>query len=206
MSESKTIVLASNNPGKIDEINRMLAPTAFRVVAQSEFGVEEAVEDGLTFVENALIKARNAAVATGLSALADDSGLVVDALNGMPGVISARYSGPDADHERNNRKLLDELKNVDNDDRSCSFRCVMVYLRHGDDASPLIAEGDMSGVIHSHAQGEHGFGYDPIVWLPELNCTVAELPIEQKNEISHRSKALRAIVDMMTEHIDDRDN
>ncbi len=200
MSDLKTIVLASNNRGKINEINRMLASTPFNVVPQSDYGVEEAVEDGLTFVENALIKARNAASATGLPALADDSGLVVDALNGMPGVISARYSGPQANDKTNIEKLLNELDSTGAADRRCRFRCVMVFMRHSHDASPIIAEGELDGVIHSRAQGSNGFGYDPIVWIRELNSTLAQVSIEQKNEISHRSRALRALVGKLTEY------
>ncbi len=197
MSRPKTIVLASNNPGKIDEINRMLANTSINVVAQSDFGVEEAVEDGLTFVENALKKARNATAETGLPALADDSGLEVEALNGMPGVISSRYSDPGANDEKNIAKLLGELKSKHGEQRKCRFRCVMVFLRHSHDASPLIAEGNLDGLVHSHAQGCHGFGYDPIVWLPQRECTLAELPVKQKNQISHRSKALHSMVEQL---------
>lgn len=202
MSHGLEIVLASNNSGKINEIRSMLASTGISVVPQSERGVPEAVEDGATFVENALIKARNAASATGLPALADDSGLVVDALGGMPGVISARYSGPNATDESNIRKLLEKLAGIKETDRRCRFVCVMAYMRHDRDASPVIAEGRLEGIVHDRAQGEHGFGYDPVVWLPERGCTLAELPVERKNEISHRSMALREMVGRLEESLD----
>ena len=194
MNSASKIVLASNNPGKTDEINRMLSSTAIRVVSQTEFGIEEAIEDGLTFVENALIKARHAAIQTGLPAIADDSGLVVDAIDGRPGVHSSRYSDPDANDEKNIAKLLEELKNTEYEQRTCRFRCVMVYLRQSHDASPVIAEGTLHGHVHDRAQGEHGFGYDPVVWLPDMNCTLAELDVTAKNKISHRGKALRQLV------------
>ncbi|MDE0309745.1 MAG: RdgB/HAM1 family non-canonical purine NTP pyrophosphatase [Acidiferrobacterales bacterium] len=197
MTIPSRIVLASNNPGKIDEINRMLRDTRIHVVSQSEFGIEEAVEDQPTFVENALIKARHASAAAGLPAIADDSGLVVDAIRGEPGVISSRYSDPGANDERNIAKLLGKLKQMQGDDRNCRFRCLMVYVRHVADASPLIADGTLHGRVHDRAQGDYGFGYDPVVWVPQLECTLAELAPNEKNRISHRGKALRSMVEQL---------
>ncbi len=201
MTLPSTIVLASNNSGKIIEINRMLASTPLNARPQADFGVEEASEDGLTFVENALIKARNAARATGLPALADDSGLMVDALDGAPGVLSARYAGAGANDQRNIDALMKAMESVELDQRNCRFRCVIVYLQHSRDPSPIIAEGELSGIVHSHAQGEFGFGYDPVVWIPKLNRTLAELPVEEKNRISHRFKALRSMVNKLKEQL-----
>ena len=197
MNDRILIVLASNNPGKIDEINRMLSAAKIRVIAQSELGIGEAVEDQPTFVENALIKARHAARESGLPALADDSGLEVDAINGAPGVISSRYSDPGANDEKNIRKLLGALEGVEGENRSCQFRCVMVYLRHAEDASPVIAEGTLHGTVHHCAQGTYGFGYDPVVWLPNQQCTLAELDVTEKNKVSHRGRALRNMVDQL---------
>ena len=199
MSPTTRIVLASNNPGKTDEINRMLADTEIRVVSQSEFNIGEAIEDGITFVENALIKARYATSKTGLPAIADDSGLEVDAINGRPGVRSSRYSNPGANDAKNISKLLVELQNVEFENRTCRFRCVMVYLRHTEDASPVIAEGTLHGYVHHHRQGAYGFGYDPVVWLPEKRCTLAELNVIAKNEISHRGMALRRLVEQLVQ-------
>ena len=197
MTVPSRIVLASNNPGKIDEINRMLRNTEIHVISQSEFGIGEAVEDKPTFVENALIKARHASAASGLPAIADDSGLVVDAIGGEPGVISSRYSDPGANDERNIAKLLGKLELIEGSARDCRFRCLMVYVRHCDDASPLIADGTLHGRVHHRAQGSYGFGYDPVVWIPELECTLAELSTNEKNKISHRGKALRSMVEQL---------
>ncbi len=193
----KTIVLASDNPGKIDEINRMLANSSIQIVPQSDFGIGSAVEDKPTFVENALIKARHASTHCNLPAIADDSGLEVDALGGEPGVISSRYSGPDANDEKNIRKLLNKLDGIEGRNRSCRFRCTMVYLRHAHDPAPVIAQGTLDGIIHHSTQGNYGFGYDPIVWLEERQCTLAELTPEEKNEISHRGIALRKLVEQL---------
>ena len=197
MTVPSRIVLASNNPGKIDEINRMLSNTGIHVISQSEFGIPEAIEDKPTFIENALIKARHASSATGLPAIADDSGLVVDAINGEPGVISSRYSDPGANDERNIKKLLGKLEEMEGEARQCRFRCLMVYVRHADDASPIIADGTLHGLVHHCAQGSFGFGYDPIVWIPEMECTLADLNPEEKNKISHRGKALRSLVEQL---------
>ncbi len=204
MKDLSKIVLATGNPGKIMEIGRMLEPTSIQVIAQSQFNVSEAVEDQPTFVENALIKARHASLHTGLPAIADDSGLVVDAINGEPGVTSSRYSDPGANDERNIRKLLGKLEGAE--DRSCRFRCVMVFLRNAKDPSPVISEGTLYGTVHHQPQGYFGFGYDPIVWLPTRNCTLAELDTAQKNEISHRGQALRGLVQQLTEMVNRNDN
>jgi len=190
------IVLASGNPGKIREIQTLLAPHEVQVLPQSAFAVPEAGESAATFVENALIKARNAARYSGLPALADDSGLEVDTLNGAPGVHSARYAGPGADDRRNNEKLLEALQGLGEEDRQARFRCVLVFIRHPFDPSPLIAEGTWEGVIAPAPSGEGGFGYDPLFYLPELKCTSAELPGETKNRLSHRGQALQRLLEL----------
>ncbi len=204
MNDLSKIVLATGNPGKIMEIGRMLESTSIQVIAQSEFNIAEAVEDQPTFVENALIKARHASFHTGLPAIADDSGLVVDAIDGEPGVTSSRYSDPGANDERNIRKLLGKLADAEN--RNCRFRCVMVFLRSVSDPSPIISEGTLHGVIHHQPQGYFGFGYDPVVWLPEKGCTLAELNTIQKNQISHRGQALRGLVEQLTEMVNQNVN
>jgi XTP/dITP diphosphohydrolase len=190
---TKRIVLASSNPGKVREFNQILAGLGFEVVPQSRFGVPEAEETGLTFVENAILKARNAAARTGLPAIADDSGLEVDALNGAPGIYSARYAGPGASDEQNLRKLLADLKAVPEDRRSARFRAVIVFLRHAGDPTPLIAQGTWEGRILDAPRGSSGFGYDPVFFVPTHGCSAAELAPEQKNALSHRGQALRAL-------------
>lgn len=186
-----SIVLASGNPGKIREIQAILQND--RILPQSQFNVAEPEETGSTFIENAIIKARNAAAHCRLPAIADDSGIVVDALNGAPGVISARYAGTGADDRANLEKLLAEMRDVPDALRSARFICVMVYLRHAADPTPLIAQGVWEGKILRTAVGENGFGYDPIFWLDEFQCSSAQLPPETKNAVSHRSQALRAL-------------
>ncbi len=188
------IVLASNNPGKVREIGQMLAEFDMEVLPQSDFNVSEAEETGLTFVENAILKARNAAQQSGLPAIADDSGLEVDALNGAPGIYSARYAGEGASDLQNLMKLLDDLKDVPEAERSARFQCLMVYMRHANDPTPLICQGTWEGVITFAPSGEHGFGYDPVFYVPEKHCTSAELPPDTKNKLSHRGQALRALV------------
>jgi len=195
----KKIVLASGNVDKLREIERILADLDVEVAAQSEFGVGDADETGATFVENALIKARHAAVATGLPALADDSGLVVEALGGRPGVHSARYSGAGATDDSNIDKLLDELRSVPTGDRAAAFRCCACFVTP-DDTSSLIAEGSWEGVILRQRRGTDGFGYDPVFLDPECGRTAAELGPEQKNARSHRGKALTALAEMMRQH------
>ena len=190
----KKIVLASGNAGKVREINKLLSAYDFEVIPQTEFKVHEAVEDGLSFVENAIIKARHAAKITGLPSIADDSGIEVDALNHAPGIYSARYSGEGANDKRNNEKMLKELEGVAEADRSARYQCVMVFMRDGDDPMPIIAQGSLEGRILTSPVGEGGFGYDPIFHLPDHNCSAAELSLEEKNKISHRAKALNALL------------
>lgn len=189
-----TLVLASNNPGKVREINELLAGLRLTVVPQSELGVAEAEETGLTFVENAILKARNAARHTGRGAIADDSGLEVDALDGAPGIYSARYAGPGADDRANLEALLEALRGVETAHRSARFQCVMVYLRHAADPTPLICQGTWEGRILESPVGANGFGYDPVFFVPGEGCSAAELASERKNRLSHRGQALRALV------------
>lgn len=196
MSQShhgERIVLASNNAGKVREFNQLLAKQEIQVVPQQDFGIPEIEETGLTFVENAILKARNAARHSGLAAIADDSGLEVDILHGAPGVYSARYAGAGGDYA-NNEKLLAALQGVPEEKRSARFRCLMVYLRHADDPTPIICQGTWEGRILEAPQGENGFGYDPLFWVPTEGCSAARLPPETKNRLSHRGQALRSLL------------
>jgi XTP/dITP diphosphohydrolase len=188
----KKIVIASGNPGKLREIRRILEPLGFNVVPQSDFAVPECPEPHVTFIENCLAKARHAALHTGLPALADDSGICVDALNGAPGVYSARYAGEPKSDQRNNEKLIAALSNEPN--RKAHYYCVIVLVRHPDDPQPLIAEGSWHGEIIDTPRGENGFGYDPYFFLPESGKTGAELDPDHKNAISHRGQALDILV------------
>ena len=190
----KQVVLASSNPGKVREINELLADLALNVVPQSEYGVTDAEETGLTFVENAILKARNAALHTGLPAIADDSGIEVDALNGAPGIYSARYAGTGAGDRANLEKLLAELAGVPEEKRTARFQCLMVYLRHAHDPVPLICQGTWEGRILLAPRGDNGFGYDPVFYVPTHDCSSAELPPEIKNTLSHRGQALRNLL------------
>jgi XTP/dITP diphosphohydrolase len=192
---SRTLVLASNNAGKLKEFGEMLAPIGFDVHPQGEFNVPEAEEPHLTFVENALAKARHAARLTGMPALADDSGVCANALGGAPGVLSARYAGEPKSDARNNQKLIADLQA--HADKSAYYYCVLVFVRHADDPQPVIAEGRWDGVIIAEARGQGGFGYDPFFWLPALGKTSAELAAEEKNKQSHRGKALRELVEKL---------
>ncbi len=185
------VVLASGNPGKIREIQAILADHP--IVPQSAFNVADAEETGTTFVENAILKARNAALHCKLPAIADDSGLVVDALNGAPGVISARYAGVGAGDRDNLDKLLRELEGVPDELRTARFICVMVFMEHANDPCPVIAQGVWEGRILDHAVGENGFGYDPVFWVPEQGCASAQLPAALKNALSHRGQALKRL-------------
>ena len=191
---SKTLVLASSNPGKVREINQMLAGLDLSVVPQSDFKVIDAEETGLTFIENALLKAHNATRHTGLPAIADDSGIEVDYLNGAPGIYSARYAGKNASDEQNLRRLLDDLVGIPEAERTARFQCLMVYLRHEFDPTPLICQRTWEGRILFEPRGSNGFGYDPIFFVPTHNCSSAELPPEVKNKLSHRGQALRLLV------------
>jgi XTP/dITP diphosphohydrolase len=194
------IVLASNNPGKVREINQMLETTGLTVVPQSDFNVPEIEETGLTFVENAILKARNAARHTGLPAIADDSGIEVDALRGAPGIYSARYAGPGAGDRANLEKLLTDMQDVPEAGRTARFQCLMVYLRHADDPTPMIFQGTWEGRILFEPRGENGFGYDPVFFAPSENCSSAELPPEVKNRLSHRGQALTQLVQALSEY------
>lgn len=191
------IVLATGNAGKLRELQRLLGGLDVELIPQSALGVEAAEEPASTFVENALLKARHASLQTGLPAIADDSGLVVDALNGAPGVLSARYAGADGDDAANNRKLLDALAGFDERKRGARFRCVAVYMASPGDPAPLIAEGVWEGRIATQARGAGGFGYDPLFIDPILGKTSAELSPEEKNRRSHRGQALRILVDAL---------
>ncbi len=188
------IVLASNNAGKVREINQLLASEQIEVVPQKAFNIPDAVEDGLSFVENAIKKARHAASLSGLSAIADDSGIEVDALSGAPGIYSARFAGADASDEANLLKLLERLADVPEQKRSARFQCLMVYMRHAEDPTPLICQGTWEGRILFEPRGENGFGYDPVFFVPSHNCSSAELPPEVKNRISHRGQALQKLL------------
>ena len=189
----ETIVLASNNAGKVREIERLLAESRIQIRPQGEYGVPEAEETGLTFVENAILKARNAARHSGLPAIADDSGLEVDALRGAPGIYSARYAGPGATDEANLLKLLADLADVPEAERTARFQCVLVYLRHAEDPTPLICQGAWEGQILFEPRGTNGFGYDPIFLVPSHGCSSAELDPDTKNRLSHRGQALRRL-------------
>lgn len=191
---SETIVLASNNAGKIREINQLLAPLELNVVPMRDFTTEEAIEDGLSFVENAIKKARFAAAASGLPAIADDSGIEVDALDGAPGIYSARYAGDRASDADNLQKLLQEMQGVAEEKRTARFQCVMVYMRHAHDPTPVICQGTWEGRILPAPQGENGFGYDPVFLVPEAGCSAAELEPGRKNSLSHRGKALQQLL------------
>jgi XTP/dITP diphosphohydrolase len=191
------VVLASGNPGKVREFNQLLHDFHLEVVPQSSLGVVEAEETGVTFVENALLKARNAARHTGLPALADDSGLEVDALHGAPGVWSARYAGPGASDAANVARLLAALEGVPEESRTARFQCVVVFMRHAEDPTPLICQGTWEGRIAAAPRGENGFGYDPVFQVPTHGCSAAELPAATKNALSHRGQALRRLVEAL---------
>ena len=188
--------MASSNAGKIREIAKLLAHLDVTIVPQSEYGVSDANETGTTFEANAIIKARHAATATGMAAIADDSGLAVDALEGRPGVYSARYSGPGATDDSNIDHLLDELAEVAESDRRAAFHCVACFV-FSEDAEPLLATGTWQGRILNARRGDNGFGYDPVFFDPDLGKAAAELSAEEKNARSHRGKALRSLADML---------
>lgn len=195
---TQRVILASSNKGKVKEFSELLADCDMAVVPQSDFAVPDADETGLTFVENAILKARNAAAHTDLPAIADDSGLEVDFLKGAPGIYSARYAGHGGS-DANNEKLLQALSGVAADQRSARFQCVLVYLRHADDPTPIICQGTWEGQILTVVQGEAGFGYDPLFFVPEEGCSAAELPAERKNQLSHRGQALRCLLSALRE-------
>ncbi len=193
------VVLASGNKGKLKEFNQLLKPLDIEVIPQSDFNVSPVEETGLTFIENAILKARHASEISGLPAIADDSGLEVDALKGAPGIYSARFSGEDATDEKNNQKLLEDLKDTPDGERTARFQCVLVYLKHPADPTPIVCQGSWEGSIIKEAKGEQGFGYDPLFWVPSKECTSAELDRDTKNAMSHRGKALRKLIKQMSE-------
>lgn len=197
MTEPRKLVLASNNAGKLRELQAMLKPLGWQVIPQGELGVPEAEEPACTFVENALIKARHASRITGLAALADDSGLAVTALDGAPGVHSARYAGPAATDADNNARLLAELEDVADDQRQACFHCVLVLVEHAEDPTPVIAHGRWPGTILRTPAGEQGFGYDPLFYVPEKGCSAAQLSRDEKSHLSHRGRALRELIDRL---------
>lgn len=200
-SDKQKIVLASSNQGKLREIKTIFADQPFELVVQADFKISDADETGLTFVENAIIKARHAAQNTGLVALADDSGIEVDYLNGAPGIYSARYAGQPCDNQANNDKLLAALKDVPSERRGARFQCVIVLMRHAEDPTPLICSGTWEGRIVEQQTGANGFGYDPLFFVPCHNCTSAQLSPEIKNQLSHRAQALRELKNKFTDFL-----
>ena len=196
--DNQIVVLASGNAGKLRELAKVLAPLDVILKPQAQFNVPDVEETGFSFVENAIIKARAAAQHTGLPSIADDTGIEVDHLNGAPGIYSARYSG--AGDEANNVLLLQELGEIPEEQRSARFQCVLVYMRHALDPMPLICQGSWEGFILSEARGENGFGYDPLFYLPDYQCSSAQLDPSIKNRISHRAKASRLLFDALRQH------
>lgn len=191
---SSRIVLASGNAGKLREFQQLLSGCGYDVVPQSEFSVQTPEETGLTFVENAILKARHASKATGLPALADDSGIEVDALHGQPGIYSARFAGENATDAANNQRLLELLQDVPAEQRTARYQCVLVFMRHSQDPTPIICQGAWEGRILTAPIGEGGFGYDPLFLVPDQQCSAAELSKEEKGRISHRAKAAQQLL------------
>lgn len=191
------LVLASSNKGKISELSALLAPYQLQIISQQALGVADADETGLTFIENAILKARHASLATGLPAIADDSGLAVDVLDGEPGIYSARYSGEAATDSDNISKLLQAMHNVPTAERSARFHCVLVYLRHASDPTPIVCHGIWPGRISETIKGDGGFGYDPVFIPTGHTVSAAELSKEQKAALSHRGQALRQLVTLL---------
>jgi XTP/dITP diphosphohydrolase len=192
------VVLATGNKGKLTEFRQLLAGLDMDVVPQSDFDIPDAIEDGLSFVENAIIKARHAAKLTGLPAIADDSGLEVDMLNGAPGIYSARFSGENATDEKNNLRLLSLLQEIPEEQRTARFQCLLVMMRHAEDPTPLICQGTWEGRISFAPQGDNGFGYDPLFLIPELGLTSAQLEKTEKNRISHRGQAMGLLLEKLS--------
>lgn len=195
----RQLVLASNNRGKLREFSQLLADVGFEVLPQAQFDIASADETGLSFVENAILKARHASRLSGLPALADDSGLEVDALHGQPGIYSARFAAEaDGDQDAaNNAKLLNSLEGLTQADRGARYRCVLVFMRHHEDPSPLISQGSWEGRILHQPDGDGGFGYDPLFFVPETDCSAARLSADDKNRLSHRGRALRQLVEQL---------
>ncbi|HET8706784.1 MAG TPA: XTP/dITP diphosphatase [Pseudomonadales bacterium] len=190
----KKIVLATGNAGKLAEFQHLFAPLDIEVISQKSLSIPDADETGLSFIENAILKARHAAKLSGLPAIADDSGLEVDALNGEPGIYSARYSGAEATDQRNNAKLILRLAAVNAQQRSGRFHCVLAFMRHADDPIPYISHASWEGEILTEARGSNGFGYDPLFFIPSLGRTAAELSKEEKNKLSHRAQAMQKLL------------
>ena len=188
------LVLASGNRGKLQEIRQLIAPLSLNVIAQSELGIDAADETGLTFVENAILKARHASAHSQSPALADDSGIEVDCLQGAPGIYSARYAGPNASDQDNRQQLLEALANYPDASCRARYQCVIAVLRHSHDPTPLICQASWEGMITLNPRGEQGFGYDPLFYLPELDKTAAQLDPQSKNRLSHRGQALQQLL------------
>lgn len=191
------LVLASGNPKKLRELSTILEPFGLHLCPQGKLGVENAIENGLTFVENAIIKARNACLATGLAAISDDSGIEVDFLNGAPGIYSGRFAGENASDQKNLHKLLKKLKDVPDEQRTARYQCVIVHLRHAYDPTPVICQASWEGKILSQPQGDKGFGYDPVFFCPKSNKSAAQMQPDEKSAISHRGKALRKFAKLL---------
>ncbi|MDB2384332.1 RdgB/HAM1 family non-canonical purine NTP pyrophosphatase [Endozoicomonas sp.] len=200
VSGVRQIVLASGNSGKLKEFQKMLGALKIEMLPQSDFNVSSVDETGLTFVENAILKARHAAEITGLPVIADDSGLEVDALNGQPGIYSARYAGEGATDVTNNEKLLAKLKGIASGERTARFWCVLVYLRHRSDPTPIICQASWEGFILEEPRGKDGFGYDPLFFVPSEHCASAELPPETKSCLSHRAQAMHMLAERLKAH------
>ncbi len=198
---SRRVVLASGNAGKLREMRDLLAPLGLTIESQGDLGIDSADETGLSFVENAILKARHVARCSGRAAIADDSGLEVDALGGAPGIYSARYAGPEQNDDRNNARLLEALDEVADDERSARFQCVVVHLRHAEDPSPLICQGTWEGRILRAPRGEHGFGYDPLFLPDDAPVSAAELAPADKNRLSHRARAMHQLVERLRHHL-----
>ncbi|MBN1378813.1 MAG: RdgB/HAM1 family non-canonical purine NTP pyrophosphatase [Gammaproteobacteria bacterium] len=198
LKPNSKIVIASANSGKLHEFSTLLANYQLTAVPQTDFGIGSPEETGLSFVENAIIKARYAARQTGLPSLADDSGIEVDALNGAPGIYSARYAGANADARQNNHKLIQALQGLPLAARTARYRCLIVLMHHANDPTPVICQGSWEGYVSLEPQGKGGFGYDPIFWLPEKSCTAAQLPIAEKNRISHRALAMLELLKQLS--------
>lgn len=189
----KKIVLASNNKGKLAEFEQLFYDLPCEIVPQSFFNIPDADEIGLTFIENAIIKARHASQLSGLPAIADDSGLAIDALQGAPGIYSARYAGEHGNSGANVKKVLDKLEGLSELQRTARFHCCLAYLQYAEDPVPIICHGTLEGLITTAPRGSNGFGYDPILYLAEFGCTVAELDADHKNQISHRARAMQML-------------
>jgi XTP/dITP diphosphohydrolase len=194
----KKIILASSNEGKLREFQQLFSTIDIQILPQKKMNINDVPETGLTFIENALIKARNACKIGGMASIADDSGIEVDALNGEPGIYSARYSGENATDTKNNQKLIANLKNIPKDKRGARYQCALVYLRHELDPSPIVVQKSWEGMIMLEPEGENGFGYDPYFYLPEYKKTAAQISNKEKNKISHRAKALQHLIKALT--------